>query len=321
MKNTLEQSAEYKKSQHKLESKYEIELESNANQPKKKRARRRKNTATIIPSKDIPFQGSNGINNEKQSSRQISETVHHSSERECLANDKGKEQVTQDIKTDIASASPNYYIHDEGIYNDDGDSVMWNHDTGEVSKTKQEPNLGTESCCSQPDSNGIFSCGQCGKTFKTKYTLSIHLKMPNHTEHRPFVCNVCGKGFRLSSTLCRHKIIHTDRKPYECPNCVKSFNRSSTLKTHMRTHSEQKAFVCEICGKGFHQKGNLRNHVFVHTGEKPFKCSKCNRAFNKMSNLKFHMHTHSDNMPYYCKTCRKRFLKKTELKQHMKVHS
>lgn len=163
----------------------------------------------------------------------------------------------------------------------------------------------------------VHRCNQCGKVFKTKYTLSIHLKMPDHTQSRPFVCNVCGKGFRLSSTLCRHKIIHTEKKPHKCDECGKSFNRSSTLKTHLRTHSDKKAFICDICGKGFHQKGNLRNHIMIHTGEKPFRCHQCNRAFNKMSNLKFHMHTHSDNLPYHCRTCRKRFSKKGDLKDHV----
>lgn len=320
MKNIFTKDIDCKKSQQKVKVKQGDKLERNSNLPKKKRDSQYFSVAAIIPVSDSSLQVRNGINNGKQPSHEFLEPNNYSSERESLTSEEEKEQETRDEKA--KSASKICCNLDEKSSNDGEDSrKMSDRLEGEVNRVYREKYPGT-GICGRPEGNDGFSCGQCGKTFKTKYTLSIHQKMPNHTEKRPFVCNVCGKGFRLSSTLCRHKIIHTDKKPYGCPQCEKSFNRSSTLKTHMRTHNEHKAFVCEVCGKGFHQKGNLRNHVFVHTGEKPFKCSECDRAFNKMSNLKFHMHTHSGNMPYYCKICRKRFLRKTELKQHVKdLHS
>ena len=322
MKNSLINDTQCRKNYLKINVKHKGVHKRNSDLPKRKRDRRHSNITTVIPHSDSSTPASDSVNNEKQPSREILEPNYHSSGRECLSSDKEKEQETREFRVITKTVSKNCYnLHQKSSNTDEDSKEIWDCHTADVNNIRKEkcPSLGI---CGRPDGNSVFNCGQCGKTFKTKYTLSIHLKMPDHTEKRPFVCNVCGKGFRLSSTLCRHKIIHTDRKPYCCPNCEKSFNRSSTLKTHMRTHNEQKAFVCDICGKGFHQKGNLRNHVFVHTGEKPFKCSECDRAFNKMSNLKFHMHTHSDNMPHCCKICRKRFLKKAELKQHIKeIHS
>ncbi|KAL7394499.1 hypothetical protein ABVT39_027017 [Epinephelus coioides] len=97
-----------------------------------------------------------------------------------------------------------------------------------------------------------YKCSECGKTFRHRSVLELHMRI--HSKDKPYQCKVCGKGFRFGSYLQQHLIIHTGKKPYKCPDCGKDFAFLQNMRTHQKLHQE-KPFRCTNCRKGARMRG------------------------------------------------------------------
>jgi len=55
-----------------------------------------------------------------------------------------------------------------------------------------------------------LNCTLCGKEFKTRRNLSVHLQF--HAGEKPHMCIVCSKTFTTKSDLKRHGKVHSTEK-------------------------------------------------------------------------------------------------------------
>ncbi|XP_029307141.1 uncharacterized protein LOC115021112 [Cottoperca gobio] len=163
-----------------------------------------------------------------------------------------------------------------------------------------------------------YKCSECGKTFRHRSVLELHMRI--HSKDKPYQCKVCGKGFRFGSYLQQHLIIHTGKKPYKCPDCGKDFAFLQNMKTHQKLHQE-KPFRCTSCRKGYSDETQLQHHMLSHNGDKPHKCDQCDKSFGLAYLLRDHMNTHTGERPHRCDECHKTFSWFSSLLVHQKIHS
>ena len=94
-----------------------------------------------------------------------------------------------------------------------------------------------------------FRCPKCGKCFKNKFKLEIHVRN-KHTKLK-YKCDydLCEKSFSSYGDLKEHRddVHKLDAKKFGCKFCQKSFNVKRYLDDHIRITHEEHKFECEEC--------------------------------------------------------------------------
>ncbi|XP_070546831.1 uncharacterized protein [Ptychodera flava] len=106
-----------------------------------------------------------------------------------------------------------------------------------------------------------FVCGECGKRFVHKRSLTFHMKI--HQDKKLYVCNICGARSKYKSNLARHLAKHIGES-FQCKTCGKSFQNKAVLIAHRKAHIREKNYKCEICSKMFSREKLLGIHMSKH---------------------------------------------------------
>ncbi|XP_010780655.1 zinc finger and BTB domain-containing protein 48-like [Notothenia coriiceps] len=80
-----------------------------------------------------------------------------------------------------------------------------------------------------------FSCDVCEQRFTEKGALVRH-KASKHEEGRPHCCQICGKTFKAREQLRVHLRRHKGMRKFECIDCGYKFTRQAHLRRHTQIH-------------------------------------------------------------------------------------
>ncbi|XP_049437327.1 telomere zinc finger-associated protein isoform X1 [Epinephelus fuscoguttatus] len=80
-----------------------------------------------------------------------------------------------------------------------------------------------------------FSCDVCEQRFTEKGALVRH-KASKHEEGRPHCCHICGKTFKAREQLRVHLRRHKGMRKFECIDCGYKFTRQAHLRRHVQIH-------------------------------------------------------------------------------------
>ena len=198
------------------------------------------------------------------------------------------------------------------------------------------------------DQDKKFKCDNCGKAFKFKSILLLHIMKCEEI----ILENKDDPSTKTDSIRQKMKgreyfvIIDNDSSAkYQCKRCEKKYNtRQLILEHHYNIHKEMK-FKCEKCDKPFPFKSRWKSHIEKCDGTKKpiqiressrqkmkdieytvildddsktkYQCRRCEKKCNTRRHIvEHHYHVHKE-MKLICEKCNKLFPFKSILKKHI----
>ena len=110
-----------------------------------------------------------------------------------------------------------------------------------------------------------------------------------HSFERNFGCEHCGKEFKYRSELVVHLTHHTGELNFSCSCCAKKFRRSAEARLCEKGHGGFFNFNCSICDYKTHKKNHFHRHQKSHIKIHPFICPICAFKSSRKDNLKQHV--------------------------------
>ena len=191
-------------------------------------------------------------------------------------------------------------------------------------------------------------CQVCGKHFRKKASLELHLAAVHSTKCKMFSCDLCGLQTKHKKSIWRHiRTMHMSKElvgypcphldtcpdlfymtnnslrlhlyrhhnvpaPVSCPECNAGFNNISELKNH------QKSACVHSSGSGIRRRENLDYSVLCAIIEGRYHCKLCPKSFNLKPQFSHHYQEfHKDNKT--CDICNKTFGSAHDYRRHKKV--
>lgn len=170
------------------------------------------------------------------------------------------------------------------------------------------------------DQNTPLICDICGKTFRTKATIKVHM-IKIHSSNRTKKEN---ENDNSSEKLSNSEIVNIP-KPipsdcgFVCPICSKNYGKQQYVRKHIReVHFKLKKprvrnninrrkytykNLCDICGAYFDKRTTYTNHYKMHFPDQCLSCKYCGKKFASASIMRIHEIIHTGEKPFACDVC------------------